>query len=253
MSVVIKSSDELEIMRQAGRINAEVRAILRDAVRPGVTGGELDALARREIGARDAEPTFPGYGPGGRPPYPGAICFSVNEELVHGIPGERVLREGDIVSIDLGVTYRGFVSDAAFTAPVGEASAETERLMRTTAEALEAGIRATRAGARVGDVSHAIGSRADGYGIIAEYGGHGVGREMHEEPHVPNKGRPGVGLQLKPGMVLALEPMFCTGHPATRELTDRWTVVMEDGGLSAHFEETVAITDGEPEVLTRIC
>jgi len=253
MSVVIKSSDELELMRQAGRINAEVRALLWEAVRPGVTGLELDALARREIAARGAEPTFPGYGPGGRPPYPGAICFSVNEELVHGIPSDRVLKEGDIVSIDLGVTHRGFVSDAAFTAPVGRVSAEAQRLMQTTASALEAGIHATVAGARVGDISYAIGACADGYGIIAEYGGHGVGRDMHEEPHVPNKGRPGSGHRLKPGMVLALEPMFCTGHPATRELADRWTVVMQDGGLSAHFEETIAITDGEPEVLTRIC
>ncbi|MCY4639128.1 MAG: type I methionyl aminopeptidase [Chloroflexi bacterium] len=252
MSVVIKSPDELERMRQSGRINAEVRAVLHDAVRPGVTGLELDAIARREIAARGAEPTFPGYAPGGRPPYPGAICFSVNEELVHGIPGDRVLREGDIVSIDLGVTYRGFVSDAAFTVAVGGASSRAEHLMRTTEAALESGIHAARAGARIGDIAHAIGSCANGYGIIAEYGGHGVGRKMHEEPHVPNRGLPGRGLRLKPGMVLALEPMFCSGRPATKELADRWTVVMEDGGLSAHFEETVAITDDEPEVFTRI-
>ncbi|MYH41171.1 MAG: type I methionyl aminopeptidase [Chloroflexi bacterium] len=252
MSVVIKSSSELELMRQSGRINAEVRAALRGAVRPGVTGLELDAIAHREIAARGAVPTFPGYAPGGRPPYPGAICFSVNEELVHGIPSDRVLREGDIVSIDLGVTYRGFVSDAAFTVAVGAASGHAERLMSTTEAALESGIRAACAGARIGDIAHAIGSRANGYGIIAEYGGHGVGREMHEEPHVPNTGLPGRGLRLKPGMVLALEPMFCSGDPATMELADRWTVVMRDGGLSAHFEETVAITDGEPEVFTRI-
>ena len=252
MSVVIKSPDELERMRQSGRINAEVRAVLLDAVRPGVTGLDLDAVARREIAARGAEPTFPGYAPGGRPPYPGAICFSVNEELVHGIPGDRVLREGDIVSIDLGVTYRGFVSDAAFTAAVGAPSARADHLMRTTEQALESGIRAARADARVGDIAHAIGSCANGYGIIAEYGGHGVGREMHEEPHVPNRGLPGRGLRLKPGMVLALEPMFCAGRPATKELADRWTVVMRDGGLSAHFEETVAITGDGPEVFTRI-
>lgn len=252
MSVVIKSESELEVMRQAGRINAEVRALLRAAVAPGVTGRDLDDLARRAIQERDAEPTFIGYAPGGKPPYPGAICFSVNEQLVHGIPGDRVLKAGDIVSIDLGVTYGGYVSDAAFTAPVGEASAEARELIRITEEALQKGIEAARVGNHVGDLSYAIGSHAHGYGIIADYGGHGVGRQMHEEPHIPNKGRPGTGHKLKPGMVLALEPMFAIGHPATVEEADRWTVRMRDGSLSAHVEETVAITEAGPEVLTRI-
>jgi methionyl aminopeptidase len=252
MPIVIKSRDEIAAMREAGRMNAEVRALLRSAIRPGVTGKELDALAKDEIARRNAEPTFVGYTPGGRPPYPGAICFSVNEELVHGIPGDRRLEEGDIVTIDLGVTYRGWVSDAAFTAPVGVASKEDLELLRATEEALWAGIEAARAGNRLGDISAAIQSRADDYGIVEDYGGHGVGRKMHEEPHVLNFGRPGTGLKLKPGLVLALEPMFARGRKDTRELADRWTVVMTDGSRSAHFEETIAITDSEPEVLTRM-
>lgn len=253
-AVTIKSKDELALMREAGRRNAEVRAILRDAVRPGVTGHDLDRLAKDEIAKRDSQPTFVGYGPGGRPPYPGAICYSVNDELVHGIPGDRALREGDIVSIDLGVTYRGYVSDAAFTCAVGDVPDEVAELLRVTEASLWAGIEQARVGKYLGDVSAAIGGWGEraGYGIIAEYGGHGVGREMHEPPHVPNFGRPGVGHRLKAGMVLALEPMFALGRPATEEMADHWTVRMRDGSLCAHFEETVAITDDGPEVLTRI-
>ncbi len=253
MSVELKSATELDAMRQSGRINAEIRALLLDAIKPGVTGFELDALARRAIEERGAKATFMGYAPGGKPPYPGVICFSVNEELVHGIPTDRVLQEGDIVSIDLGVTYQGFVSDAAFTAPVGTVSEQAEDLIRVTREALWEGIAQARIGRRLGDISYAIGSHADGYGIVEGYGGHGVGREMHQEPHIPNKGRPGTGHELRAGMVLALEPMFALGHPATEEdLKDEWTVTMTDGALSAHWEETVAITQDGPEVLTRI-
>jgi methionyl aminopeptidase len=254
MSVVIKSPDEIAIMREAGRLNAEIRRILRDAIAPGVTGRELDALAKAEIAKRDAEPTFVGYGPGGRPPYPGAICYSVNAQLVHGIPGDLALQEGDIVSIDLGVTYRGFVSDAAFTAAVGEVPPQVERLLERTEAAVYAGIEQARAGNRLGDVSHAIGAigEAEGYGIIRDYGGHGVGRAMHEPPHIPNFGRPGVGHQLKPGMVLALEPMFALGNEATEEQDDHWTVNMRDGSLCAHFEETIAVTEGAADVLTRM-
>ncbi|HJM74525.1 MAG TPA: type I methionyl aminopeptidase, partial [Dehalococcoidia bacterium] len=192
------------------------------------------------------------YGPDGKPPYPGAICFSVNEQLVHGIPGDSVLKDGDIVSIDLGVTYKGWVSDAAFTAGVGTITPETEDLLSATERALELGIEAATAGAYLGDVSFAIGSAAGPYGVIDEYGGHGVGREMHEPPHILNKGRRGVGMKLKPGMVLALEPMFALGHPSTVEGPDHWTVSMRDGSLSAHVEETIAITTGEPLVLTAI-
>ena len=252
MSVVIKSRDEIAAMREAGRLNAEVRVLLREAVRPGVSGRELDRLANRELERRGAEPTFVGYAPGGRPPYPGAICFSVNEQLVHGIPGDRVLKDGDIVSIDLGVTYRGWVSDAAFTVGVGEITPEAQALLRATEDALWTGIEAARGGARLGDVSYAIEAAAGGYGVVQEYGGHGVGRRMHEEPHIQNVGRPGTGMLLKPGMVVALEPMFALGSPATVEGADRWTVSVRDGSLCAHFEETIAIMDGEPEVLTRI-
>ena len=253
-TVIIKSRDEIALMREAGRRNGEVRAILRAAVRAGVSGRELDLLAKREIAKRDAEPTFVGYGPGGRPPYPGAICFSVNDELVHGIPGDRVLKAGDIVSVDVGVTYRGFVSDAAFTCAVGDVPARTQELLRVTEASLWAGIERARAGNYLGDISAAIGACGEhaGYGIIEEYGGHGVGREMHEPPHIPNQGRAGVGHRLKAGMVLALEPMFALGRAATEELADHWTVRMRDGSLCAHFEETVAITDEGPEVLTRM-
>ncbi|MDA0269825.1 MAG: type I methionyl aminopeptidase [Chloroflexi bacterium] len=252
MSVELKSAAELELMRQSGRINAQVRALLMEAIRPGVDGFELDRLAKAAIAERGAEPTFVGYAPGGKPPYPGAICYSVNEELVHGIPGERVLQEGDIVSVDLGVTYRGYVSDAAFTAAVGTTVAEADALMDATRRALWAGIEAARVGNRLGDVSSAIGAVAEGkYGIVRGYGGHGVGRKMHMEPHIPNHGRPGTGLRLMAGMVLALEPMFSIGGAETEETDDHWTVVMSDGSLSAHFEETVAITENGPEVLTR--
>lgn len=254
MSVVIKSDAEIEALRQAGRLNAEVRQLLMNAIEPGVTGLDLDALAKQAIQERGAEPTFVGYGPGGRPPYPGAICFSVNEELVHGIPSKRELQEGDIVSIDLGVTYEGWVSDAAFTAAVGVVPEPVEQLIRVTRDALWAGIAQAQPGGYMGDISYAIGELAKrhGYGIIEEYGGHGVGRRMHEEPHINNFGRPGVGYRLKPGMVLALEPMFALGKKHTEELEDRWTVRMVDRSLCAHWEETVAITESGPEVLTRI-
>jgi len=194
-------------------------------------------------------PSFLGYRG-----FPAAVCVSVNEEIVHGIPGRRVLEEGDIVSIDLGLIYKGYQADAAVTVGVGRVSPEAERLIRTTEEALMAGIRAARAGARLGDVSWAIQSYAEnrGYSVVREYVGHGIGREMHEEPPVPNYGRPGTGLVLRKGMVLAIEPMLVIGDWRTRVLDDGWTVVTADGTLAAHAEHTVAITNGEAEILTAL-
>lgn len=250
MTIILKSDREIEIMRESGLVNAEVREILFNAIEPGITGKELDQIARKEITERGAKPTFPGYTPMGKPPYPGAICFSVNEKLVHGIPNDYALKEGDIVSIDLGVTYRNFVSDAAFTKGVGKISKVADQLINVTREAMHAGIGKMYAGNKIGDISYAIQNCASGYGIIKEYGGHGVGREMHEDPHVPNFGQPDVGIEVVKGMVLAIEPMFSIGSPANHEHEDQWTVVMDDESLSAHFEETIAVTEDGPFVLT---
>lgn len=249
MPIIIKSDEEIAIMRQAGRIVAEVLAILREAVRPGVVELELDRIVRREFARRGCEPTFLGYHG-----YPATVCVSVNDEIVHGIPGKRVIQEGDIVSIDLGATYRGFVADAAITVGVGRISPEAEKLIRVTEEALWAGIRAARPGRRLGEISHAIESTIapHGFGIVREYVGHGVGREMHEEPQVPNYGPPDRGPVLKKGMVLALEPMVTLGDWRTKRHNDNWTVSTLDGSLAAHFEHTIAITDGDAEVLTAL-
>ncbi|MBU0495780.1 MAG: type I methionyl aminopeptidase [Chloroflexi bacterium] len=249
MAVVIKSAHELALMREAGRIVAEVREALRVAVRPGITTAELDALGEQEIRKRGAEPSFKGYRG-----YPASICVSVNDEIVHGIPGDRVLQAGDIVSLDQGVIYKGYQGDTAITVAVGAISPAAQRLMDVTREALAAAIAAARAGQRLGDVSWAVQRCAEGagLGVVREYGGHGIGRHLHEDPHIPNIGEPRRGLRLRSGMTLALEPMLAIGTAQTRVLDDVWTVVTRDGGLSAHFEHTIAITDGEAEVLTRL-
>jgi methionyl aminopeptidase len=252
MPIELKSEKELNGMRAAGRLNGQVRAILMKAIEPGITGKELDELATYEIEKRGGSVTFRGYAPGGKPPFPGAICYSVNEELVHGIPGDRSLEAGDIVSIDIGVTYDGWVSDAAFTMPVGEVSDVANELINVTRQALLCGIDNARIGNRLGDISNAIQNRSQGYGIVREYGGHGIGRKMHEQPHIPNYGRKGSGIELMQGMVFALEPMLSIGDPKTIELEDEWTVAMFDGSLGAHWEETIAITSEGPEVLTQI-
>jgi methionyl aminopeptidase len=247
--IIVKSVQELQKMGQAGRIVAETLALLTEHVRPGITTGQLDALAHEYIVKAKALPSFKGYRG-----YPASICTSINEEIVHGIPGKRVLKEGDIVSIDVGVVYRGFQGDAAVTLGVGEVSPTAQRLLAATLGALEAGIAQARSGNRLGDISWAIQHYAEsrGFSVVREYTGHGIGRRMHEDPQISNFGQPGQGLELKPGMTLALEPMVNVGDWRTRILDDQWTVVTLDNSLSAHFEHTVAVMDGAPQILTRL-
>jgi methionyl aminopeptidase len=247
--ITLKSDEEIKIMREAGRVVGQTLQILKDAVKPGVVVKELDKIVRKEYARRGVIPTFLGYA---EPPYPATVCVSVNEELVHGIPGGRVIQEGDIVSIDLGATYKGFVGDSALTFGVGPISEEAQRLIEVTEESLWRGIRAARAGVRLGVVSNTIGEyiESQGYGVVREFVGHGVGREMHEEPQVPNFGPADRGPILRKGMVLALEPMVTVGDWHTKKHADGWTISTRDGSLCAHFEHTIAITDGEAEVLT---
>jgi len=247
MPIELKGPEEIALMRQAGRADGEVLAILRQEIRPGLMLKKLDDVVRREFAKRKVVPTFLHY-----QGYPARVCVSVNDEVVHGIPDRRVLQEGDIVSIDLGATYKGFVGDAAITVGVGRISPEAERLVRVTEEALWQGIKAARAGARLGEISAAIQAHAEGNGfsVVREYVGHGVGRNMHEDPQVPNFGPPDRGPLLRKGMALALEPMVTAGDWQTKKDSDGWTVRTADGSLAAHFEHTIVITEGEAEVLT---
>lgn len=251
--IPIKTRREVEAMRVSSRHVAEILLKLRDAAKPGVTTGELNDVAAREIESRKLESSFLGYGPGGLPPYPAVLCVSVNEEIVHGIPGRRDLRDGDIVSLDFGVIADGFHGDSALTIPVGEVGEEARDLMQAACESLYRGIEQMLAGNRLSDIGHAVQTRAEsaGYGVVRQFVGHGIGRAMHELPQIPNYGRPGRGPRLLPGMVFAIEPMINVGTEGVRMLDDEWTAVTEDGELSAHFEHTVLITDNEPEVLTR--
>jgi methionyl aminopeptidase len=247
MPIIVKSRDEIGIMREAGRHLAEVLQILADALRPGIIELELDEIVRREYKKRNLIPTFLGYYG-----YPATVCVSINDEIVHGIPGKREVLDGDIVSIDLGCTHKGFVADAAVTVGVGDVSPDKQRLIDVCKEAVWRGIRAARGGARIGDIGYAIQTwvEGEGFSIVKEYVGHGVGRQMHEEPQIPNYGKPDTGLVLRPGMVIAIEPMVNVGTWQTKKDSDNWTVRTKDGSLSAHFEHTLAITDGEAEVLT---
>lgn len=247
MGIIIKSKRELEVMRSAGRVVALVLTVLRDAVRPGMKTKELDAIAGQELVKLGARSTFKGYRG-----FPANVCVSVNDEIVHGIPSDRVLNEGDIVSLDFGVAVDGFQGDAAITVGVGEISPEAKRLMETTQGALKAGIAQARVGGRLGDISAAIQHYAESrhYGVIREYTGHGIGQEMHEDPQIPNFGEPGTGPELKAGMTLALEPMVSIGDWRTRVAGDRWTVLTVDGSLAAHYEHTIAVTDKGPQILT---
>jgi methionyl aminopeptidase len=249
-NIVIKSPQEIDALLEAGRINARALDAVRQLIRPGVTTAELDAAAEEVIRKHGASPTFKGYP--GPYPYPASICVSINEQLVHGIPGKRKLQAGDIVSVDCGSTFEGFVGDSAFTIGVGEISTQAQRLIKVTEQALYAGIHQMRAGNRVGDVSAAIQMYVEGAGfnVTREYTGHGVGRQMHEGPQVPNYGIAGRGQVLRQGMTIALEPMVLVGSGQTRVLPDQWTVVSADGSLTAHWEHSVAITDGEPQILT---
>jgi methionyl aminopeptidase len=252
--ITLKSAAEINKMRRAGRIVAEVLERMRERVAPGVTTTELDELAEAVILGYNAIPSFKGYPPGGAHPFPASICTSVNEELVHGIPGPRVLREGDIISIDVGAVLDGYHGDAAITLPVGGISPEVQRLLEVTEGALYAGIAAARAGNRSGDISAAIQSYVEsrGYNVVREYTGHGIGREMHEDPQVPNYGQPGKGVRLRKGMTIALEPMVLAGDSCVKVLDDHWTVVSCDGELTAHFEHDIVITDGDAEILSRL-
>lgn len=247
MSIELKSEKEVAIMREAGRIVAHILRILADGVYPGMQTRELDVIASKELAPAGAISSFKGYRG-----FPATVCVSVNDEIVHGIPGSRVLREGDIVSIDFGAIYGGFQGDAAVTVGVGKISLEAEDLIRCAREALEAGVGAARAGRRMGDLSSSIQSSVEsrGYSVVREYVGHGIGRQMHEEPQVPNFGVAGTGIPLRPGMCLAIEPMVNVGTWRTRLGHDKWTVSTMDGSLSAHFETSIAISENGALVLT---
>lgn len=246
----IKSPAELQIMREAGRINATVHATVKELLKPGVSTADLNAAAEEVLRKHGCVSPFKGYG---HPPFPTSITVSINQELVHGIPSKsRKLKNGDIVSIDCGTVFEGFVADSAFTAGVGDISPEAWNLLQVTEDSLKAGIQAMRAGNRTGDVSAAIQNYVEshGYYVTREYTGHGVGRQMHEGPQVPNYGKPGTGMLLRAGMTIAIEPMVLVGTAETRVLPDQWTVVSADGSLTAHFEHSVAVTEGEPLLLT---
>ncbi len=246
----IKSPAELQIMREAGRINATVLATVKELLKPGVSTADLNAAAEEVLRKHGCVSPFKGYG---HPPFPASITVSINQELVHGIPSKsRKLKNGDIVSVDCGTVFDGFVGDSAFTAGIGDIAPEAQRLLHVTEGSLKAGIDAMRAGNRTGDVSAAIQNYVEshGYYVTREYTGHGVGRQMHEGPQVPNYGKPGTGMLLKAGMTIAIEPMVLVGTAETRVLPDQWTVVSADGSLTAHFEHSVAVTEGEPLLLT---
>jgi methionyl aminopeptidase len=248
--IVIKSSSELAVMREAGRIVAETLDALRERIKPGVTTEELDAFAEEFITRHHATPAFKGYRG-----FPASICTSVDEQVVHGIPSKRVvLKEGEIISVDVGAILQGFVGDGAATFPVGTVSENAQRLMETTQGALMAGIAQARANNHLEDISGAVQDYVEqrGFSVVREYVGHGIGRAMHEEPQIPNYRQGKQGPLLRPGMTLAIEPMVNEGTWQTKTLRDKWTVITQDRKLSAHFEHTVAITDNGPEILTRL-
>ena len=247
--VELKSREEIAVMRDAGRIVGEILDALEKAVAPGVTTWDLDQLSEKLIYEKGARPAFKGYRG-----FPSCLCTSINQEVVHGIPSrKRRLERGDLVKLDFGVVYHGFFGDAARTIPVGEVTAEAQALLDATRESLEAGIQAAVAGNRIGDIGHAVQAHVEarGYSVVRDFVGHGIGRRLHEEPQIPNFGTAGTGMKLRPGMVLAIEPMVNAGTWEVETLDDDWTAVTLDGRLSSHWEHTVLVTDQGPEVLTR--
>jgi methionyl aminopeptidase len=243
----LKSLREAELMRQAGKITAEALRLAGRMVKPGVTTKEIDTAVSEFIRSRGAIPTFLNYNG-----FPASICASVNEQVIHGIPGDRALRDGDIISVDVGATKDGYVGDSARTFAVGHCSSEALRLIEVTKKSFFEGIKYAREGYRISDISHAVQSfvEQNGFSVVREYVGHGIGSSMHEPPEVPNFGSPGHGVRVVRGMTIAVEPMVNAGGPAIRTLRDGWTVVTLDGSLSAHYENTILVTDGEPEILT---
>ena len=248
--IILKTPDEITLMAKASRVVAEALEVLKSAAKPGVTTDELDRLAEAEIRSRGAVPAFKGYRN-----YPKTLCVSVNEQVVHGIPSKRVLKDGDIVGLDLGAIVGGFYGDSAVTIAVGRIDEKAATLVRVTEESLSLAIQQAQVGNRLSDISHAVQQHVEaaGYSVVTEFVGHGIGRQLHEEPQVPNYGKPGQGPRLQPGMVLAIEPMVNMGGSAVRVLDDRWTAVTVDGSLSAHFEHTIAIQPSGPAlVLSRL-
>ncbi|MBB3870054.1 type I methionyl aminopeptidase [Geobacillus sp. NFOSA3] len=247
--IICKTPREIEIMREAGKIVALTRQELEKHIRPGITTKELDAIAEAVIRKHGAIPSFKGYNG-----FPGSICASVNEELVHGIPGDRVLKEGDIISIDVGAQYNGYHADSAWTYPVGEIAEETKKLLEVTEKSLYIGLEEAKPGARLSNISHAIQTYVEShhFSIVREYVGHGIGQNLHEDPQIPHYGPPNKGPRLKPGMTLCIEPMVNAGSRYVKTLADNWTVVTVDGKMCAHFEHTIAITENGYEILTTL-
>ena len=253
--VTIKSKQEIEKMREACRVAALAQKAVEEAIKPGISTWELDKIAENEMRKNGAIPAEKGYPSGvkGVPNFPGSICASVNDEVIHGIPSKKViLKEGDIVSIDLVAYKDGFNGDCARTYTVGKIDKESQKLIEITKQSFYEGIKYAKKGNRLGDVCHAIGEfvEKNGYSVVREFQGHGIGRQMHEDPGIPNYGKAGRGVRLQPGMTLAIEPMVIAGSPNMLELDDGWTVISEDGSLSAHYENTILVTEKEPEILT---
>jgi methionyl aminopeptidase len=252
--IQIKTRREIEAMREAGRHVAEVLLELRELVVPGVTTGELDAYAEKAIAERGVESSFKGYDPFGLPKYPAVLCVSVNDEIVHGIPGQRVLEDGDIVSLDFGVSASGYHGDSALTVAVGEIDEEDARLLQVAESSLNEAMEFMTPGQRLSDIGHCVQQHVEraGFSVVRDFAGHGIGKALHEEPWIPNYGRAGKGPRLREGMVFAIEPMVNVGRPDVRMLDDEWTAATKDGSRSAHFEHTILITEHGPETLTRV-